>query len=354
MILMTSTPGQNAPAFLITVDTEGDNLWAKPRAVTTRNAEYLSRFQSLCERYRLRPTYLTNWEMARAPAFQAFAKDLLARSAGEIGMHLHAWNSPPLARLTADDDQHAPYLIEYPEPVIREKVNVMTQALEDTFGVKMLSHRAGRWSFNETYARILVEHGYRVDCSVTPHVSWRFCKGDPSRDGGTDFTRFPESAYFLDLADIRRPGDSPLLELPVTIIRTRAYPRPIEALRSGLSGSFYGSAIMRRLFPSYLWLMPTGENGPALLRVLDIAKQHQRPYVEMAIHSSELMPGGSPKLQSPDQIERLYADLETLFSTAAQTFTGRTLAEYHERMSSRTLERDAPSSKNAAITPANR
>jgi len=109
---------------------------------------------------------------------------------------------------------------------------------------------------------------------------------------------------------------------------------------------------MRRLFPSYLWLMPTGENGPALLRVLDIAKQQQRPYVEMAIHSSELMPGGSPKLQTPDQIERLYADLETLFSTAAQTFTGQTLAEHYERFASRTLERGVPTSQNAQVTPA--
>jgi len=323
--------GTGRPAFLITVDTEGDNLWAKPRAVTTQNAEYLPRFQALCERYGLKPTYLTNWEMANDPRFQPFGRDVLARGVGEIGMHLHAWNSPPIVPLTADDDQFAPYLIEYPEAQIREKVKVMTDTLEGTFGVKMVSHRAGRWSFDETYARVLVEHGYRVDCSVTPHVSWRFCKGDPSRCGGTDFTAFPEHAYFMDLADIRRPGDSPLLELPVTIVRTRRYPRPIEALRRRLSDSFYGTVAMRRLFPHYRWLMPTGGNGAALLWVLAQATRERRPYVELAIHSSELMPGGSPKLPDAQSIDRLYADLEALFAAAmVANFEGYTLAEYHD------------------------
>ncbi len=42
---MSETP------FIITIDTEGDNPWANPREITTRNAEYLPRFQSLCERF---------------------------------------------------------------------------------------------------------------------------------------------------------------------------------------------------------------------------------------------------------------------------------------------------------------
>lgn len=319
----------SSPAFLITVDTEGDNLWAKPRAVTTRNAEYLPRFQALCENFGFKPTYLTNWEMANSPAFVNFARGVLARGAGEVGMHLHAWNSPPIVPLTADDDQHAPYLIEYPEQQIREKVKVITAKLEDVFGVKMLSHRAGRWSFNETYARILVEQGYRVDCSVTPHVSWRFCKGDPSRPGGSDFTGFPESAYFLDLSDIRRPGDSPLLELPMTIVRTRTYAHPIENLRSALSASFYGTLIMRRLFPYHLWLMPRIGNRDGMLKVVEIARAQARPYIEMAIHSSELMPGGSPTFPTADAIENLYEDLEAVFSAAAKGFSGSTLSQYH-------------------------
>ena len=86
--------------FIITVDTEGDNLWAKPREITTRNAAYLPRFQALCERFRFKPVYLTNYEMALSDAFVEFGRDVIARDAGEVGMHLHAWNSPPLEPLT--------------------------------------------------------------------------------------------------------------------------------------------------------------------------------------------------------------------------------------------------------------
>ncbi len=52
------------PAFLITLDTEGDNLWGRQREITTRNTGYLPRFQGLCERFGFRPTWLTNHEMA--------------------------------------------------------------------------------------------------------------------------------------------------------------------------------------------------------------------------------------------------------------------------------------------------
>ena len=49
----------------------------------------------------------------------------------------------------------------------------------------------------------------------------------------------------------------------------------------------------------------------------------------MAIHSSELMPGGSPKLATAADIDKLYGDMEALFAAAASAgYVGRTLAEF--------------------------
>ena len=132
----------NQPAFLITIDTEGDNLWAMPRSITTRNAHYLPRFQSLCERYGLKPTYLVDWDMARCAEFVTFGRRALNDGTAEIGMHLHAWNTPPISQLTDDDFRYCPYLIEYPVDVIRDKVAHMTDVLTDTFGIPMRGHRA--------------------------------------------------------------------------------------------------------------------------------------------------------------------------------------------------------------------
>ena len=135
---------------------------------------------------------------------------MLARKAGEIGMHLHAWNTPPLEPLTEDDFQHHPYLTEYSEQIMRHKITLMTDLLEETFGQKIVSHRAGRWGFNNTYSRLLLEKGYQVDCSVVPHVSMKCNTGNPTGDGGPDYSYFSEQAYFIDWRDISRPGNSSL------------------------------------------------------------------------------------------------------------------------------------------------
>ena len=214
---MSETP------FIIAIDTEGDDLWAKPRQITTRNAEYLPRFQALCERFRFKPVYLTNYEMAMSDAFVEFARDVLARGAGEVGMHLHAWNSPPLVPLTSDDFRFQPYLIEYPDPVMKEKIRIVTRLLEDRFDQAMISHRAGRLGFDGRYAAMLLDEGYRVDCSVSPGLDWSGTPGDPNGNGGTDYTAFPDRPYFFNPSDISVPAIEGMLEVPMTIRSSSLY-----------------------------------------------------------------------------------------------------------------------------------
>ncbi len=314
------------PGFIITIDTEGDNLWGRTAEITTRNAAYLPRFQRLCERFAFRPTWLTNCEMAMDPAFVEFGRDLIARSQGEIGMHLHAWNSPPLAPLTDDDMRHHPYLIEYPVEVMREKIAFMTQLLEERFGLKMLSHRAGRWAFDKRYAQLLVNFGYIADCSVTPGVSWQTHAGSPGGAGGSDYRHFPSQPYYLDLDDIARPGDSPLLEVPMT---TR--PSRLAAL---LPWSYLLPAVRRaayRIAPEVYWLRPNGRNLSAMRRVVRQTVREHSCHLEFMLHSSELMPGGSPTFRTEASIEKLYDDLEVLFSEIAVDFSGETLGGFARR-----------------------
>jgi hypothetical protein len=190
----------------------------------------------------------------------------------------------------------------------------------------MKSHRAGRWSMNEVYARILVDRGYRIDCSVTPHVSWRHSKGDPSRPGGTDFSSFPEGPYTVDLRDISRAGDSPLLELPMTILRSSAF--PLRHVGELMPRASLPSRAWNRLFPPVLWLRPNGRNLRQMLQVLARVRREKRSYAEFMLHSSEFMPGGSPTFRTQESIEQLYRDLEHVFSEAAAGFKGGTLAEF--------------------------
>ena len=314
-----STEKPKPPFFLITIDTEGDNLWSGPSEITTRNSKFLTPFQELCEEFRFKPTYLVNYEMAMCEDFRTFARDVLSRGTGEIGMHLHAWNAPPIEPLSDRDYSYLPFLIEYPDRAMRAKVEYQTKLLADVFGTQPVSHRAGRWALDRRYAELLIENGYRVDCSVTPGVSWRAARTAPLGCEGSDYRLFPTQPYWLDPADISKPGNSALLEVPMTVYRGAdwRWVRP-RALRSVLS----------RYWPDSLWLRPTGRNIRQLLNILRRVLAEGRTYAEFMLHSSEFMPGGSPIFRTATHVEKLYSDLRRLFSIAAQHFEGATLQEY--------------------------
>jgi hypothetical protein len=339
---------ENRPSFIITIDTEGDDLWSRPRLVTTRNAEFLLPFQELCESFGLRPTYLTNHEMALTPAFIDLGRNAVWRGVAEIGMHLHAWDSPPHVPLTDDDVGHHPYLTEYPVTVMRDKVRAQTMLLEDVFGVPIRSHRAGRWSLDERYAGILIEEGYVVDCSVTPHVSWRANKGDPRGNGGADYIAFPEAPYFIDPLDIRRPGSSPLLEVPVTVMRQPRSWRVAERLLSASPSRSLFSRALGRLMPPIRWLRPNGRNRADLLDIVHAVVSAGRSHAEFMLHSSELMPGGSPTFRDHKAIDRLYGDLRAVFALAARTCRPATLTEFHTWLTTGRIAEWPLASSNAA------
>ncbi|MGQ3905187.1 polysaccharide deacetylase family protein [Mixta calida] len=311
------------PAFLITIDTEGDNLWQNHSSISTENARYLPRFQQLCEKYGFKPVWLTNYEMTIDPVFIEFAKDVLARGTAEVGMHLHAWNSPPLKPLTNDDWRHKPYLIEYPIELMRQKITFLTNLLEDTFQVKMLSHRAGRWAFNELYARCLIDLGYQVDCSVTPKITWQYAKGDPQGLGGSDYRHFPSQAYFVDENNISHIGSSPLLEVPMSI--QYKHSPLMNSIKQG-----YDRLRGKMRSPSVHWLRPMGGNVSAMQKVVEQSLAQGSDYVEYMLHSSEYMPGGSPTFKTDSDIEQLYEDLEAFFSWLQPKVQGMTLADYYQ------------------------
>ena len=293
---------------IITVDTEGDNLWSwkDGENITTENTKYIPRFQDICEDFGFYPTYLTNYEMAMDNRWVSFAKEKQRKGLCEIGMHLHAWNTPPIVNL---ENRYGgnPYITEYTKDIIEAKVQTMINLLSVRFECNIASNRSGRWATNAAYLNILRDYGIKVDCSVTPGLD---LSGIPGRSAncGNDYSRCNMGAYVIV---------DGLLEVPMTSMKTKT---PIDgSLRQRIKTVIKGEI---------LWLRPI--MNVRKLRYLSEKSLKKCDYVEFMVHSSELMPGGSPYFRDSDAVDMLFKRMKDLFSYLKGIgLSGMTLSEYN-------------------------
>lgn len=296
--------------FIITVDTEGDNLWAWKQGapITTRNAKFIPRFQMLCEKYGLKPTYLTNYEMANDEEWVQYAKQKARAELCEIGLHIHAWNSPP-DYLLSDVYHGNSYITEYPDDVIINKVAYLTELLSVKFDTSIVSSRSGRWATNEIYFKALVQAGIKVDCSVTPEIDLSMLPGC-NKNIGNDYSKYSKQPHII------YPG---LFEIPMTTRR----------LRWDAPGTIKHK-LKVQLFGEDMWLRPHKLSMEYLMSITKSVEAEEVDYLEFMIHSSELMPGGSPYFKNDAEIEKLYELLECYFSYMNyKGYKGCTLEEYY-------------------------
>ena len=300
--------------MLITIDTESDNQWDMRKTQSTENARYIPRFQETCEKFCFKPVYLVDYSMSQNAFLKEYLSDCMKHGKCEIGMHLHAWDTPPEHALDAST-KGRPYLIEYPEDVMRAKLRCLDEKLTEAFGVKCVTHRAGRWAMDDRYFQMLSELGYQIDCTVTPGINWKGKIG--ANNGGSNYSAAPATPYIH-----RKSG---ILEVPVTI-------RTIHGTRFILAGTI--KAILKSgrdvLFGRKTWMRPSLFQNEDMIKLLDIIeKEPQEPkYVEFMMHSSEFMPGGSPYYKTPQSIDGMYRQLEELFCEIKELgYSGITMKE---------------------------
>lgn len=296
--------------FIITIDTEGDNLWAYKRGdvVTTENSIYIPRFQELCEKYDFKPVWLTNYEMACDERFVEYIRPKMQQGLCEVGIHVHAWNNPPYYELERKFDGN-PYLIEYPYEIMREKFSVTYNLIGEMFGKAPVSHRAGRWTMDEKYFNLLREFNIKVDCSYTPNVTWEDLPGE-TLAGGSNYNTVSRNAHWVD----------GVLEVPMTIRVMRLTDN--RTILHRFKDLIFGKTV---------WLRPSSSSLQELVRLCNkVSKEPNTDYLEFMIHSSELMPGGSPYFKSSSSVEKLYNTIEAMFKQLENLgFKGVTLEEYY-------------------------
>ena len=183
-------------SLVVTVDTEPDLPKRRsPSPGTLSNIPALLALQERIPEVRL--TLLVTYSVATDPDSLRVLERLRRDYDCEIGAHLHPEETPPFVRGMPDDTS----LMRLPFEARAEKLRTLTAAISANFPAPR-SYRAGRWKLSPEDLGLLAEHGYVVDSTVTPYVSWKV-------EHGPDFVDAPDRPY--------PAADGGLWEVPVTI-----------------------------------------------------------------------------------------------------------------------------------------
>jgi hypothetical protein len=252
------------------------------------------RLHPLFARHGAKPTYLLSPELLRDAAS---VERLSALPGCELGAHLHGELAEPDAAIP---DRTDAVQRDYPPDVERAKLSSLTQAFRDAFGRAPRSFRAGRFGIGRHTVGFLEDLGYDVDSSVTPHVDWSHVSP------GLSFEGAPEVPYRPAREEPTHPGDSRVLEVPVTIRPPRLGALP-----------FVGRRIERR------WLRPTKSSGSALVALAREVIERERRRNEgrsvvlnAMLHNVEVVAGASPYAATDSDAQRILGRLGALLDFA--------------------------------------
>lgn len=296
-------------SLLVGIDTEGDNQWSAEARLHQRfeNIYALPRLHAIFQQYRVRPTYLITWPVAKDPRSAAVLAELVSGRDCEIGAHHHAWETPPC---TDEDIRRHPYALQLPAAQFAAQLASLTSAIGDAVGERPLSYRSGRFGFSAAHVSDLERAGYTVESSVAPLFY-------EAHKGGPDFAGAPPSPYFLAYDDATRAGTSNLLELPVSAALNRRVPAVVERLYARAPQPYTTKRILRKLgLARVLWLRPSYSSVVDMCALARRMKAAGVPLLNLIFHSSEAIVGGSPYNRTQQELEAFFDRLERVLAFA--------------------------------------
>lgn len=295
----------------ITIDTEEEWDWNGPfpkPPFSTGNADRLGKFQAFCDRLGLKPTWLIDHAIADDPASVRHLRKASDEGRCEIGAHLHPWATPPIEEAV---NEHNSHILNLPHDLVARKLETLTRKLEDVFGRRPVSFRAGRWGLDGRLLRLLKDQGYTVDSSVHPFF----------KDKAFSYEGAPDRPYWPDYGDLLKEGaQRDILELPATSgfnvsgfesaarIHGVLSAPPFSSLR--LVGVLWHTRLLRKLT-----LSPELFDGADMFSLAKACLRRGRNFLNLYFHSSSLLPGSTPYVPDGRAEERFYGYIESLWSS---------------------------------------
>jgi hypothetical protein len=294
----------HAPArLLVIVDAEEEFDWDQPfsrdnRSVTAIAAQ--TQAQRIFETYGVIPTYAVDHPVASQEDGYRPLLEILQSGGCEIGAQLHSWVTPPHEEKVSE---HSSFTNNLPVDLQRRKLETLTRAIENSFGVAPRLYRAGRYGAGNATPAILSDLGYLIDCSVLPGIS--------SAGTGPSYENATSHPYWL------ASGRS-LLELPVTIGEVgsaRGLGRALYAwLASPMGRRFKFPAIAARLgILERVRLTPEGSTLEECKRLTRAMLEDGHRVFVVSYHSPSLVPGHTPYVRDKADLERFLGWLKGYF-----------------------------------------
>lgn len=296
------------PVLFVVVDTEEEFDWNAPfsRANTAvTHVRDIDRFQDICDRFGVRPIYVMDYPVATEPeSVEVFSRFHRERRA-EIGCHLHTWVNPPFAETVS---AMSSYQANLPDALQREKLGILTAAIERNFGVRPRIHKAGRYGLGASTLPILRDLGYEIDASFSPGF-------DLSADGGPDYSRASSRPGWLDEA-------CTILELPATGGLLGALgrwgPKLFPAVSSPGGQRLRATGIFSRLrLLERIRLTPEGFTLAEMIRLTHTLRRQHVSVFTLTLHSPSMKPGCTPYVRDRGELDdflKRFTDYLAFFS----------------------------------------
>ncbi|MFM9976857.1 MAG: polysaccharide deacetylase family protein [Sphingomonadaceae bacterium] len=280
--------------FALFVDAEEEFDWHRPfcrDATTTRTIEALPEANAHFRARGCTPTYLVDWPIVANPASAAIVADLARQGVCDLGTQLHPWVNPPFDETV---NGHNSYTGNLPLDLQRAKLTALTDKIAEQTGVRPRVYRAGRYGIGPHTGDLLIEQGYRLDCSVRACFDYR-------SQGGPDFSRHPVWPW--------RVGGG-LYELPLTtaytgLLRHRRRLPHFAPTR----GILARSGLLDRV-P----LTPEGVRLADALAAIEQLLDDGQQLFSLSFHTPSLVPGHTPYVRDAADLKTFWAWWDGVFT----------------------------------------
>ncbi len=306
--------------LVITVDVEEEGLFTGryPRIPSgVKSVHELARVEFITREFRFPLTLLVTYPAAVDRECGRVLRSWRRELGAEIGAHLHPWNTPPFPKLPFPEPVRSDLL---PDPLIRAKLESLTEAMGNRLEVKPASFRMGRFDLSAGMRRLLPACGLHTDSSVVPYRLM---------ENGADHFLAENDPFWWDGNEAG--GDS-LLEVPLT--QLALFPR-LSAELYRVSCRMTGKGRLK-LFSTFralgvVGIQPAWYSLPSMQWAARLHHSRGGKVLTLFFHSTELLPGASPYSPSDAAVRRLTEKIRRFLRwlTTRYSIEGMTLSQLH-------------------------